>query len=563
MIMQVIHGDNCDYCVLYLNWFALLSSKVLWYNILGKTLELLILSWGDFMSTTLKKVLFAICIIIILVFSSFMVLPGKLNADDRIEDFEYLCNTIEGALQQLNEYERLYDINYYAEKETYLDLIKSCENDAEFYYLLRSFVNKVPSVHTKIVFPNNNIYEALGGYNSKKIIRKNGVCKQAEYFCSAIEENAEKYSDSNLFLVNYIDGKYYFLADDYNEIIEIESINNCSADLFLQNIQSDYKIAFDHINSKAFYPAVIFNDKYGENAIIKGHYIDGDEVELDLYYSVFVSDVISFTERDYENRKVKVSENDSSDSYMLSVDMKNDISYVAINSLDYELSEEIKGKINAAAQAKNIIIDLRGNAGGNTRTEIVSVFVPLLSDRFIFNNSFNFPVNKYTEYITPEIAQGDLLINEDIEINGNSGVFSEEYFVYGEADEKHDLYILIDYDTISAGDEFASIVKEYELGTLIGNNTAGEGRVGSYLTGVLPNSRLVFNYSFGQNCIDGEKDNSVYGTAPDICICNGIDEYIKKLSISNPLTYENRLEWDCILKETVELIKEKENDNLS
>lgn len=104
----------------------------------------------------------------------------------------------------------------------------------------------------------------------------------------------------------------------------------------------------------------------------------------------------------------------------------------------------------------------------------------------------------------------------------------------------------------------ASFVKQYSLGTLIGNNTAGEGRTGSYLTAVLPNSRLVFNYNFGYNGIDG-KDNSVYGTAPDIYSQNGIEQYIKKLALDNSLSFENRLIWDNVLIETLELIKEKAN----
>lgn len=123
---------------------------------------------------------------------------------------------------------------------------------------------------------------------------------------------------------------------------------------------------------------------------------------------------------------------------------------------------------------------------------------------------------------------------------------------------EHNLFILIDYTTISAGDEAASFVKQYGLGTLIGNNTAGEGRTGSYLTAVLPNSRLVFNYNFGYNSID-DKDNSVYGTAQDIYIQNGIEEYIKKLSPDNSLSFENRLKWDSILIETLEIIKERAN----
>lgn len=504
------------------------------------------------------RIIVAIVIFCIIVSACIIMIPHKMTSEKRLTDFEYACDTIEASLHQLNDYEQLYNINYDELKAEYTELISSCENDAEFYYLMKSFLNAIPSVHTALIFPDKNAYSQSGGYNSAQQTKSFGVQKQAEHFSSVLAEDACKYSDAKYYLANYIDGKYYFLSDETATIIEIDSINGQDPDLFITDIQSIFKIGYDHINSKPFYSAVVFNDKYGDKAAICGHYTDGTKVETVLYYSLFASDTISWTANDFENKKIKSVNAAPTDPYNLHIDKENDISYISISSFSAAAAEELKEKVSLAAQCKNVIIDLRGNTGGVSRTEINSLFVPLLTDNISFENTFKFDVNESTEHITPKIADSDSIITETIEITGNIGVFSEKYNVIGESETEHNLFVLIDYNTISAGDEAASFVKLYRLGTLIGNNTAGEGRTGSYLTAVLPNSRLVFNYSFGYNSID-DKDNSVYGTAPDIYVQNGIDEYIKKLSRENSLSFNNRREWDNVLIETLELINEKEN----
>lgn len=505
-----------------------------------------------------KNIIAAIVIFCIILSVCVFLIPHKMTPEKRLDDFEYACDTIEASLRQLNDYELLYNINYDDLKGEYAELIPSCENNAEFYYLMKSFLNAIPSVHSALIFPDEDAYSQSGGYNSAQQIKSFGVRKQAEYFSSELAEAACKYSDAKYYLANYMDGKYYFLSDDSAKIIEIDSINGQEPDLFILDIQSFFKIGYDHINSKPFYSAVVFNDKYGDKAVISGHYANDSKAEKELYYSLFASDTVSWTANNFENMKFRSVNTAPTDPYYLHIDSENDISYISISSFSAAAAEELKEKVTIAGQCKNVIIDLRGNTGGVSRAEINSLFVPLLTDNITFENTFNFDVNESTKHITPKIADSDSVITEVIEIDGDKGFFSEKYNVIGKSEMEHNLFILIDYNTISAGDEAASFVKQYGLGTLIGNNTAGEGRTGSYLTAVLPNSRLVFNYNFGYNSID-DKDNSVYGTAPDIYIQNGIEEYIKKLSLDNSLSFESRLKWDSILIETLEIIKERAN----
>ena len=196
-----------------------------------------------------KRIIVTVVTFCIIVSVCIFMIPYKMTPQKRLADFEYTCDTIEASLHQLNDYEMLYNINYEELKTEYGELISSCENDAEFYHLMKSFLNAIPSVHTTLIVPDEYAYSQSGGYNSVQQTKSLGVQKQAEHFSSELAENACKYSDAKYYLANYVDGKYYFLSDDDSKIVEIDSINGQEPDLFILDIQSIFKIGYDHIRA--------------------------------------------------------------------------------------------------------------------------------------------------------------------------------------------------------------------------------------------------------------------------------------------------------------------------
>jgi C-terminal processing protease CtpA/Prc len=89
------------------------------------------------------------------------------------------------------------------------------------------------------------------------------------------------------------------------------------------------------------------------------------------------------------------------------------------------------------------------------------------------------------------------------------------------------VYLLVSDGTGSAADGFAALLKENNLATLIGSNTGGEGLADSFMMDSLPNSGLVFiyTYSIAFGC-DG-LNNSVYGTSPDVYVNMSVDGFNK------------------------------------
>jgi C-terminal processing protease CtpA/Prc len=80
-----------------------------------------------------------------------------------------------------------------------------------------------------------------------------------------------------------------------------------------------------------------------------------------------------------------------------------------------------------------------------------------------------------------------------------------------------EIIILIDTNSISAADCFASTMKQLGLATLAGNSTGGWGN--HYLSPVLfslPNSGLCFRSDVELSYNIDDKPTSIYGTMPDV-----------------------------------------------
>ena len=146
-----------------------------------------------------------------------------------------------------------------------------------------------------------------------------------------------------------------------------------------------------------------------------------------------------------------------------------------------------------------------------------------------------------------------MVLNDDKTI----GSYKSEYYVQGKANAEHKIYVLINNGTMSAADQAAYIFKKYKIGTLIGENTGGEGRTGSYMSAVLPDSGLILTYNIGM-CNDGDEDEkTILGTFPDVYVNYSVNSYVEKMRLkkyesSDTEEFKNRLKWDNVLAETIE-----------
>lgn len=192
---------------------------------------------------------------------------------------------------------------------------------------------------------------------------------------------------------------------------------------------------------------------------------------------------------------------------------------------------------------RNLVLDLRGNDGGDSRycEDMASYFAnkPFrISSRTLWKVTPEFKANFAQLYIPGIMRWAKFLygINEHTDAiwktaDGQVAVAEHKERKPRRSALKHPkkVYVLINNDTFSAGSMFAAMVKDYNLGTLIGQPT---GNLSSFYADplmwyMLPNSRITFQVSTSLNVRpNGIQDND--SIQPDILLPESTDalEYV-------------------------------------
>lgn len=127
--------------------------------------------------------------------------------------------------------------------------------------------------------------------------------------------------------------------------------------------------------------------------------------------------------------------------------LENDIAYITVTEFDDVTTAQFKEALEQleADQAKGLILDVRGNPGGNLSTVV-----------------------EMCQLMLPE---GMIVYTEDKYGQRN------EYKCDGAHEFKLPLVLLIDGSSASASEILAGAIKDYKIGTLVGTTTYGKGIV--------------------------------------------------------------------------------------
>ena len=111
----------------------------------------------------------------------------NLTEEEKIEDFEYLYNVIIEEYRNLDEYSEVFSINFKEKKQYYIDKIKQTKTDYEFYCLIHTIINDIPSFHARVNFPVTDEYINGGFYNSIDIIKIKNIDGYTDYWLNILK----------------------------------------------------------------------------------------------------------------------------------------------------------------------------------------------------------------------------------------------------------------------------------------------------------------------------------------------------------------------------------------
>ena len=212
---------------------------------------------------------------------------SEMTVQERIEDFNLICQQIESSVPMLYDYETLYGISYNDTKEYYAYIVKTTNSDFEYYAVLSGFFNNIPSIHMSLGFPSVSYID--DEFRTALQTNKSFV-KAQDYWYNVIKKECQKYynDEINKTVFAYYSGKYMGIDDSTESILnkaELISVNGMSVDDFIKMQPMPFKLKYDFVNEKAMRDMIVFNDKVGEKCVIE--YLDehSSKHSVEKYYS--------------------------------------------------------------------------------------------------------------------------------------------------------------------------------------------------------------------------------------------------------------------------------------
>lgn len=472
---------------------------------------------------------------------------AELTPEQRLEDFDYFCEMVKTSLPNIYDMKELYGLSFFDRIPEYRQMVESCENDYQFTALMTYLINDLPSGHAGLIAPDYTDYFSVGYFRTETVGLKLGdnLRGKLEAFDKYLRKQQREYDaeQNSCCIFTYYSGEYVCsAADEFSRAIVLSIDGKNAAEAFCDTLAMSGQIFYDAQAKKPYRLRVMLCTKGSNPVQVEMKLPDGSVRTKTLYtdydrcysmqYQYYYAE--SYVDDNTDEIFAQIPEATEDDISIIEVEEYN-LAYVMLSSLEFSSGEALTNKLRQASSYENVIIDLRGNGGGVSSFWDNYIYPALYKDDAHFEASGIVPDNSYTDRLYPGWFDGAAslsLSGLNFEKNAqrpadmydcNNGKYKKYTFTHDlkgdptlKYPENRKVYYIVNNYTCSAADEIAQIVKECNLGMVVGSNTLGEGRIFGVCNDWLPNSLLMYNYS-PCNIVDKQGvNNGIVGTMPDI-----------------------------------------------
>lgn len=456
----------------------------------------------------------------------------ELSVRQKEEDFKFLTSYVRDCYPYGSAVEKYKGLdNILSLEEQYIKRAGNTKNNLEFLDLFIEYSQRLGQAgHGGVQWLNTDDYSL--GYSYMFGIPKDAFNK-TDYWMN-LSAKLPLYVHTDMKII-YFDGKY-ILFEDYklDDVIipkdtVIERVNGMNVDEYVKSLQSRQVLRFDDLKNKV-YTENLFMNNPGEN-------IYGWEIEFVFPDSNRYTGEVKKIDG-YKNAHISKS---PAGSNVICKELDEQTGYIKIFTFlqEFIASDHIAIQDfmeNSDGKYKKLIIDVRGNIGGEPASWMDNVVRPLLKENVSYDcvtavkksyfRSMNLRYPYYRLTASNHLLNRDINHISSIEKINYEGLEEREWTVYkitraltpkNRFPFTGQVYVIADNDTLSAADSFVSAIRATNLGTVVGTNTLGWGNVFMQPNiCAMPNSGLMLwmDVEMPYNC--DEEVASIYGTKPDV-----------------------------------------------
>ncbi|TYP59952.1 S41 family peptidase [Thermosediminibacter litoriperuensis] len=456
-----------------------------------------------------------------------------LTAKQRLEDFRYLCDILEENYPYLEVLKRKHGLDFEEVKKDFETKVRSARSDAEFYDVLSRFLNTLQNGHTDLVSQTRykyfiDVFRLYGGNNSdpwENVLNNKITTERYEYWSKIVQE------DLIVIPMNfkYVEGRYVKVdagslnaADSHEYDIPEGSclikINTLPVDEYVASLVDQGYLTYDEKRNKFRLLDNVFPTRSEESVMLTYLTPERELKEVTVKPIKINLNAIAKKDKAYRLFQTHIIE-------------EGRITYLKIPSFDIRYTESDGDKIREFFEKVKdypyLIIDIRGNGGGDSDYWMKNIVPPLLSENL---NAKFYCVFRGGKYIKPFIdyrLNGLLKKIDDLPANKNyPPEIKKDFTSFVEMNYdispvnpvgfKGRIFLLVDDGVYSSAESFAAFAKATKWATLVGTRTGGDGIGIDPALVALPNSGLIVRFPLDMGLNPDGSANEEFATAPDI-----------------------------------------------